>query len=96
MKITATTSKLILFIDFLVAVTLTVLVVVGAFLRLDMSQVSTVTLAWDGQLAVAVGFYYWKAKHENRSKGTQQLVRDLADQYGIDAVARIAEIIFRD
>lgn len=96
MKITATTSKLILLVDFLVAVTLTVLVVVGAFLELDMSQVSTVALAWDGQLAVATGFYYWKARHENRSKGTQQLVRELADQYGIDAVARIAEIIFKE
>lgn len=96
MKITATTSKLILLVDFLVAVTLTVLVVVGAFRGLDMSQVTTVTLAWDGQLAVAVGFYYWKARHENRSKGTQKLVKDLAETYGIDAVTRIAEIIFRE
>lgn len=96
MKVTATTSKLILFVDFLVAITLTVLVVVGAFRRLDMSQVTTVALAWDGQLAVAVGFYYWKARHENRSKGTQKLVKDLIDQHGIEAVVRIAEIIYKE
>lgn len=96
MKVTATTSKIILFVDFLVAILLTAIVTHGAYQGLDMSQVTAVALAWDGQLAVAVGFYYWKARHENRSKGTQQLVKDLAETYGIDAVARIAEIIFRE
>lgn len=96
MKITATTSKIILLVDFFVAILLTSLIVYGAYRGLDMSQVTSIALAWDGQLAVAVGAYYWKARSENRCKGTQQLIRDLAEQYGIDAVARIAEIIFRE
>ena len=96
MKITASTSKIILFFDFLVALTLTALVVAGAYQGYDMSQVTPIALAWDGQLAVAIGFYFWKAKNENRAKGVQKLVRDLAEQYGIDSVARIAEIIFKE
>ena len=96
MKITATTSKIVLFVDFLVALTLTALVVVGAYQGKDMSQITTIALAWDGQLAVVVGFYFWKAKNENRSKGVQKLVRDMAEQYGIEGVARIAEIIFKE
>lgn len=96
MKITASTSKIILFFDFMVALALTVAVVVGAYHGCDMSQVTPIALAWDGQLAVVIGFYFWKAKNENRSKGVQKLVRDLAEQYGIDGVARIAEIIFKE
>lgn len=96
MKITATTSKIILFVDFLVALALTTLVVVGAYLGKDVSQITPVALAWDAQLAVVIGFYFWKAKNENRAKGVQNLVRDLAEKYGIDSVARIAEIIFKE
>lgn len=96
MKITATTSKIILFVDFLVALALTASVVVGAYQGRDMSQVTPVALAWDAQLAVVIGFYFWKAKNENRCKGVQKLIRDLAEQYGIDSVARIAEIIFKE
>lgn len=96
MKITATTSKIILFVDFLVALSLTALVVVGAYLGKDVSEITPIAIAWDAQLAVVIGFYFWKAKNENRAKGVQQLVRDLAEKYGIEAVARIAEIIFKE
>lgn len=96
MKITATTSKLLLFADFTVAILLTAIVVSGAFLERDMTAVTEVTLAWDGQLAVAVGFYYWKAKNENRSKGVQKLVADMAEKYGMESVAQMADIIFKE
>ena len=95
MKIT-TTSKLILFLDFLVALTLTGLVVIGSFLDKDMSQVTAVAMLWDAQLGVVSGFYFWKAKNENRSKGVQKLITDLAKEYGIESVAQIAEIIFKE
>lgn len=96
MKITATTSKLLLFADFTVAILLTAIVVTGAFLDHDMTAVTEVTLAWDGQLAVAVGFYYWKAKNENRSKGVQRLITDMAEKYGMESVAQMADIIFKE
>ena len=90
------TSKLILLVDFTIAILLAVAVTLGAFLEKDMSQVAAIAIGWDAQLATAVGFYYWKAKNENRSKGTAKLIQQLAETHGIEAAARFAEIIYRD
>lgn len=90
------TSKLILLADFTVAILLTIAVTLGAYLGRDMSQVAAVAACWDGQLAVAIGFYYWKAKNENRSKHAMRLVRDLAGKYGIEHAVSLAEIILKD
>lgn len=90
------TSKLILLIDFIVAILLTVTVAVGAFLEKDMSQLAAVAVGWDTQLATAIGFYYWKAKNENRSRYAMQLVKDLAKKYGIENVINLAEVILKD
>lgn len=69
---------------------------IGAYLDKDMSQVATVAGLWDAQLAVAVGFYYWKAKNENRSKYAMKLVRELAETYGIENVVSLADTILKD
>ena len=90
------TSKRILFIDFVIAAFLAIVVIIGAFFNKDVSQVTTIAVGWDGQLAVAVGFYYWKAKNENRSKYVMKLVNNWAEKYGIENVARLAEVILRD
>lgn len=90
------TSKFILLIDFIVAIGLAIVVIVGSFLDKDMSNIATITAFWDAQMTAAVGFYYWKAKNENRSKHAMQLVKDLAEKYGIENVARLAEIILKD
>lgn len=90
------TSKLILLVDFMVAILLTVAVAVGAFLNKDMSQLATVAVGWDAQLATAIGFYYWKAKNENRSKHAMRLVKELAKKYGIENVISLTEVILKD
>lgn len=90
------TSKLILVVDFVVAIVLTAVVIVGAWTGRDMSQVATVAACWDAQLAAAVGFYYWKAKNENRSKYAMKLVKELAEQYGIENVVSLAEVVLKD
>ena len=90
------TSKLILLVDITIAVAVTVSVILGERSGFDMTSSALVAGLWDAQLAVAVGFYYWKSKNENRAKYAQQLVKELADKYGMDSVARIAEIILRD
>jgi hypothetical protein len=61
-----------------------------------MSNVTTISALWDAQLAVAVGFYYWKAKNENRSKYAMQLIKDLAERYEIEYVVHLAEVILKD
>lgn len=93
-KITA--SKVILIANFTIAILLSIAVVVGTCLQIDMSPVTAICVGWDGQLAVSVGFYYWKAKNENRSKYAMKLVKDLAKEYGIENVICLAEVILKD
>lgn len=52
-------------------------------------------LAWTA-FDVAAGFYYWKAKNENRAKYMQKFVKQMAEKYGIDAALRAAEIVIKD
>lgn len=85
-----TTSKLILLISWIASIVLTLIVIVGAFLCIDMAYVATIAgLAW-GELTAAHGFYFWKARHENRSKHAMRLVESFADKYGIEAVIGLA------
>ena len=88
------TSKTILLADFSIAILLTIVAIIGAFLEKDMSQVAAIAVGWDGQLAVATGFYYWKAK--NGSKHAMKLVKELAKEYGIENVVSLAEVILKD
>lgn len=89
-------SKKLLLSSWIVTIVLTAIVVVGAFVGISTGDIYLLAaLAW-AELATAHGFYFWKAKNENRAKGVQKLVKELAKEYGIDGVARIAELIFRD
>ena len=90
------TSKLLLFIDFTIAIILTGVVVIGAFTGVDMSNVTVISGLWDAQLGVVIGAYMWKSKNENRSKHAMQLVRDLAEKYGFENVVNLAEVILKD
>lgn len=92
----STTSKLILVVDFLIAILLAIVVTIGAFQQKDMSQVAAIAVGWDGQLAVAIGFYYWKAKNENRSKYAMRLVKQMANEYGIENVIQLAQTVLKD
>ena len=75
-------------------VLLTILTVVGVFfVERDVTPLLTVAgLSW-GETATATGFYYWKARTENRIKLTTAMVDAWADKYGIEAVASLASII---
>lgn len=90
-------SKKILLASWAGALILTAVAIYGIFQELTTaSELTTMAgFAW-GELTAAHGFYYWKAKNENRAKGSQKLIRDLAAKYGIDAAANFAEIIYKD
>ena len=90
------TSKKILGGSWATAIILTVIVTIGTFVQVDVSNLTILAGSAWAELTAAHGFYYWKAKNENRAKGAQKLVKELADDHGIDAAARFAEIIFRD
>lgn len=90
------TSKLIVLVDFVIAIALAVVVVTGAYHDKDMSSVAIVAGLWDAQMAVAVGYYYWKAKNENRSKYAMKLVKQLASEYGMENVVQLAQTVLKD
>lgn len=91
------TSKKILFASWATTLLFTAIAIYGVFKGLEhVAELTTIAgFAW-AELTAAHGFYYWKAKNENRAKGTQKLVRDLAAKYGIDSAAKFAEIIYKD
>jgi len=89
-------SKKILIASWCATVILTITVVIGSFLSLSMDAVSVIaSLSW-AELTAAHGFYYWKAKNENRIKITQQMMKDWARRYGVESVATLAEIILKE
>lgn len=93
---TMETSKKILAGSWTATITLTALVIIGTFKEVDVTNLTTLAgLSW-AELTAAHGFYYWKSKNENRHKGAQKLIRDLAQEHGIEAAARFAEIIYKD
>lgn len=87
------TSKKILIASWIVTVLLTIVSIYAAFQAVDLTTLAG--MAW-AELTAAHGFYYWKAKNENRAKGTQALIRELAEKYGIDSAAQFAQIIYKD
>lgn len=87
------TSKKILIASWIVTVLLTIVAIYAAFRGVDLTTLAG--MAW-AELTAAHGFYYWKAKNENRAKGTQKLIRDLAEKHGIESAATFAGIIYKD
>ena len=47
-----------------------------------------IVCAWIAECGAATGFYFWKAKNENRSKYAMKFVRELADR--VDRGERLA------
>ena len=91
------TSKLLVWLDIIIAIALTGIVVYGVFLTdKDMTPISVMSGIWDTQLAAVLGFYYWKCKNENRSKHAMAVVEKLADKYGIENVVTLAEVVLKD
>lgn len=90
-------SKKIVISSYVITILLTAATLAGSFLTTqDMTPVATITgLAW-AETTAANAFYFWKAKNENRIKLTNQMVIDLADKYGIDAVVNLAGIVIKD
>lgn len=62
---TIETSKLILYVSYINAVILTLIVIIGTFLNFDMSNVTQITLASWAEVAVCNTFYLKKACREN-------------------------------
>lgn len=78
------TSKKILLVSYIAAVTLSVSVILGSFLGLDTADLTTLaSLAW-GEIAVSNTFYYKKAAKENVPKIIAALDKGLQNQIDIN------------
>ena len=68
-----TCSKIIIFVSYLCAVVLALVVIIGSFLGFDMGDVTAIAaLAW-GEVAASNVFYYKKAAQENVLKISKEL-----------------------
>ena len=85
-------SKKILLFSYMVLDTLVVTHLTVA----DTSSFASIVCAWIVECGAATGFYFWKAKNENRSKYALKFIRELAEQYGMDSVARVLETVLKD
>ena len=52
-------------------------------------------LSWT-ETGAATGFYFWKAKNENRAKYAQQFLREITEGWDAETAIRIAEIVLKD
>lgn len=90
-------SKKIVAISFIITVILVLTTILGSlFTERDMTVIGTLTGAFVAELSVVIGGYLWKAKSENKIKLINQLIKDNADKYGIDAVIQLAGIVLSD
>lgn len=89
-------SKKMLVFSWLVTIILTVLTIVFSLKGLHTDAMYVIApLAW-AETATATGYYFWKAKNENRAKYAQQFLERLADKWGTEAALRVAEIVLKD
>lgn len=52
-------------------------------------------LSW-AETGTATGYYFWKAKNENRAKYAQKFLKTLATEYGSEVAVQMAEIVLKD
>ena len=82
-----------MFLSFLMCV---VCIILKVRYMMDISDLMAITIASFGTDGTYGGFYYWKEKNANRAKYAQQFVLLFADEYGVDASIRIAEVVLKD
>lgn len=75
-----TYSKKIILASYICSIVLTIVVIVGTFLSLDVSNLTTIALASWGEVAVSNAFYFKKAEKENTLKIANSLPRKVKEQ----------------
>lgn len=89
-------SKKLLVFSWAVTFIITTLTVAFSLLYLPTDAMYVIApLAW-AETATATGYYFWKAKNENRAKYAQQFLEQLADKWGTEAALRVAETVLKD
>ena len=86
-----TFSKWMILIDYLL---MDVLIILSCFNY----ELVTLAIAWTAQLAISTGFYYWKAKNENRIKIPMEIIKSMdgLQNENIDLTQIITTLIDKD
>lgn len=89
-------SKKMLFFSCLVTLVLSILAIYFSLKSLPMDALTVIApLSW-AETGTATGYYFWKAKNENRAKYAQRFIKSIASEYGPETAIRIAEIVLKD
>ena len=89
-------SKKLLFFSWLVTLAVTVLSICFSLKSMPMDALYMITpLSW-AETGTATGFYFWKARTENRAKHGQTFLKEFAEKYGADIALRMAEIVLKE
>lgn len=89
-------SKKLLYFSWAVTLVLTFLLVYYSVECMPIDGLLTVaSLSWT-ETGVSTGYYYWKAKNENRAKYAQNFLKEIANEWGVDTAVRMAEIVLKD
>ena len=75
-----TYSKKIIFASYIISTVLTVILIVGTFLSLDVSNLTQIALVAWGEVAVSNAFYFKKAEKENVIKIANSLPKEAKEQ----------------
>lgn len=89
-------SKKMLLLHVFISICLCATTAVGSFVGADVTTVGVLagtSFVADGAWG---GFYLWKSKNENRAKYAQKFVRLFAEEHGVDAAIRLAEVVLKD
>lgn len=86
-----TFSKWMILIDYLL---MDVLIILSCFNY----ELVALAIAWTAQLAISTGFYYWKAKNENRIKIPMEIIKSMdgLQNENIDLTQIITTLIDKD
>lgn len=89
-------SKKILVGSWAVALILTLLAVVFPIAGISIEGIhAALPLSW-GEVTVANGFYFWKAKNENRHKYAMKYVDKYAKTHDVETGLRLAEVVLKE
>lgn len=89
-------SKKLLFFSWAITLILTVLSIWFSIACLPMDAMTVIVpLTW-AETGTATGYYYWKAKNENRAKYAQKFLKEFTKEWDTETALRISEIVLKD
>lgn len=84
-----TMSKVIIFVSYIIGISLTIITIYGVFKGFEISALSVVTAAAYAEIAASNAFYYNKAKKENALK----IALSAADKLSAEKVEDVTKIV---